>query len=69
MPLQPTTAMNVARKRDRTVKYINSLGKSQNAIVRAITSSTVTLYLPHEHRQITTVAKATSHRGPGFHRR
>lgn len=67
MPLLASTAINL--KRNRVVKYTNAQGKTQNAIVRAITSTTLTLWLPSEHRQITTVAKASTHKGVGWHLR
>jgi hypothetical protein len=67
MPLQPASQLNL--KRNRVVTYVNSAGKSQNALVRAVTGATLTLYLVHEKRQVTTTPKATAHRGPGWHYR
>jgi hypothetical protein len=67
MPLQPASTINL--KRNKVVRWINSFGKSQNAVVRAVTGTTLTLWLPSEHRQITTATVATTPEGAGWHHR
>lgn len=56
-------------KRNRVVRWVNALGKSQNAVVRSVTGATLTLWLPSERRTVTTVAKASTLKGAGFHHR
>jgi hypothetical protein len=67
MALLASTDVNL--KRNKTVMYRNAAGKTQNAVIRAVTSTTLTLWLPSEHREITTVAKATTAEGSGWHLR
>lgn len=69
MSLQAASTINLTR--NRVVKYIDANGKSYNAQVRAITGAgtTLTLWVPSLHIQLTGVAKATVSDGAGFHYR
>ncbi len=67
MPLQATSVLNL--RRNKVVRYINARGQSRNAVIRAITGATLTLWIPSERRTVTTAPKPTTVRGVGFHHR
>lgn len=69
MGLQAASTLNLLR--NKTVKYIDAQGKSYNATVRAITGggTTLTLWVPSLHIQLTGVAKASGPDATGFHYR
>jgi hypothetical protein len=67
MPLGATSTINT--KRTRTVLYRSAAGKTYNAVIRAITGATLTLWIPSTRQLLTTVAKATTAEGTGFHHR
>ncbi len=67
MPLKATSEIN--RTRIRTVRVVTSAGKRYDGIVRAVTGATLTVYIPSEKRVLTTVPKATTRNGVGFHYR
>jgi hypothetical protein len=64
-------ASTINLKRNRIVRWVGVTGRTQSAVIRAVTGAgtTLTLWLPGERRTITGVTKATTHRGPGFHYR
>lgn len=67
MPLKASSEINL--KRTNTVRIVTSAGKRYDAIIRAVTGATLTVYIPAEKRELTTVPKATTRNGVGFHYR
>jgi hypothetical protein len=67
MPLKATSEINL--KRTRTIRVVTSAGKRYDGVIRAVTGATLTIYIPAEKRVLTTVAKATTRNGVGFHYR
>jgi hypothetical protein len=67
MSLRASSEINL--KRTRMVRVVTSAGKRYDGVIRAITGATLTIWIPAEDRTLTTVAKATTRNGVGFHYR